>query len=388
MNPRSTRKPSTTKRMVVMLIIVGVLLALLVGWNVLGRMGAASAAANQVAPPQTVSSMQVTSQGWQPEQDSVGSLRAVRGADLAFDVGGIVTRVDVKSGEEVKQGALLVELNADDILAEQRQLEANTALLKTTLERARQQLGYKGISQAEYDTAAANVKAAQAGIAQQAALVSKRQLRAPFEGRVGIVTLTPGSYVNAGAAVLTLQQLDPVFVDFNVPQRNLGELKVGQKLKLTVEGLADTQFEGSVTAISPKIDASSRNAQVEASVPNPDELLKPGMFANVALQVGSEQTYLTLPQGAVTFNPYGETVFLVKSSDKKNEKGEAELPTAQSVFVTTGSRRGDQIAILSGIKEGDEVVTSGQLKLKNGTSLKIDNSRTPANEAAPTPQEK
>lgn len=387
MSTRSTRKPNTTKRMVIMLLIVGLLLALLVGWNVLGRMGAASAAANQVAPPQTVSSMKASSQNWQPEQESVGSLRAFRGADLAFDVPGIVTRVAVKSGEVVKQGSILVELNADDIVAEQRRLEANTALLKTTLERARQQLGYKGISQAEFDTAAANVKAAQAGIAQQAALVSKRQLRAPFDGRVGIVTLTPGSYVNSGTAVLTLQQLDPVFVDFNVPQRNLGELKVGQKLMLTVDGIADRQFEGEVTAISPKVDASSRNAQVEARVPNPDELLKPGMFTNIALQVGSEQSYLTLPQGAVTFNPYGETVFLVVPSDKKNEKGEPELPTAQSVFVTTGARRGDQIAILTGVKDGDEVVTSGQLKIKNGTSLIIDNSRTPANQAAPTPQE-
>ena len=388
MNPRSNRKPSTTKRMVIMIIIVGLLLALLIGWNVLGQIMGAQFAANQKAPPQTVSTMKVSSAPWQPEQSSVGSLRAVRGADLAFDVAGIVTRVNAKSGQEVKQGELLVELNAEDIVAQQRQLEANAALLKTTLERARQQLAYKGISQAEFDSAAANVKAAQAGIAQQAALVGKRQLRAPFDGRVGIVTLTPGSYINAGTAVLTLQQLDPVFVDFNVPQRNLGEVKVGQKLSITVDGLADQRFDGTVTAVSPKVDASSRNVQVEASLPNPQELLKPGMFANVALQVGAEQTYLTLPQAAVTFNPYGETVFLVVPSDKKNEKGEQEPPTAQSVFVTTGSRRGDQVAILTGIKDGDEVVTSGQLKLKNGTSLLIDNSQKPANQAAPTPQEK
>ena len=388
MNPRSNRKPSTTKRMVIMIIIVGLLLALLIGWNVLGQIMGAQFAANQKAPPQTVSTMKVSSAPWQPEQSSVGSLRAVRGADLAFDVAGIVTRVNAKSGQEVKQGELLVELNAEDIVAQQRQLEANAALLKTTLERARQQLAYKGISQAEFDSAAANVKAAQAGIAQQAALVGKRQLRAPFDGRVGIVTLTPGSYINAGTAVLTLQQLDPVFVDFNVPQRNLGEVKVGQKLSITVDGLADQRFDGTVTAVSPKVDASSRNVQVEASLPNPQELLKPGMFANVALQVGAEQTYLTLPQAAVTFNPYGETVFLVVPSDKKNEKGEQEPPTAQSVFVTTGSRRGDQVAILTGIKDGDEVVTSGQLKLKNGTSLIIDNSQKPANQAAPTPQEK
>ena len=388
MNPRSNRKPSTTKRMVIMIIIVGLLLTLLIGWNVVGQVMGAKFAANQKAPPQTVSTMKASSEAWQPEQSSVGSLRAVRGADLAFDVAGLVSRVNAKSGQQVKQGDVLVELNADDIVAQQRQLEANAALLKTTLERARQQLAYKGISQAEFDSAAANVKAAQAGIAQQAALVGKRQLRAPFDGRVGIVTLTPGSYINAGTAVLTLQQLDPVFVDFNVPQRNLGEVKVGQKLSITVDGIADQRFEGTVTAVSPKVDASSRNVQVEASLPNPQEVLKPGMFANVALQVGDQQTYLTLPQGAVTFNPYGETVFLVVPSDKKNEKGEPEPPTAQSVFVTTGARRGDQVAILTGVKDGDEVVTSGQLKIKNGTPLIIDNSQKPANQAAPTPQEK
>ncbi len=388
MTTRSTRKPPTTRRMIIMIVCVGLLLALLIGWNVMGQMMAKQFAANQTAPPQTVSTMTVTSEPWQPEQASVGSLRAVRGADLAFDVGGIVTRVAVRSGEDVKQGDLLVELNAEDLLAEQRQREANTALLRTTLERARQQLAYKGISQAEYDNAAANVKAAEAGIAQQAALVAKRRLRAPFDGRIGIVTLTPGTYINPGAPVVTLQQLDPVLVDFNVPQRNLGDLAVGQKLALTLEGLPGKSFEGELTAISPKIDPATRNAQVEARVPNAEGLLRPGMFANVALAVGSPDNHLTLPQGAVTFNPYGETVFIVVPSTKKDAEGKPELPTAQSVFVTTGARRGDQVAVLSGIKEGDVVVTSGQLKLKNGTSLKIDNSHAPANEAAPTPQEK
>lgn len=387
MNERSERKASTTKRMIIMVIIVGLLLAALIGWNVMGQIMGRKFAASMKPPPQTVSTMKVTSQSWQPEQASVGSLRAVRGADLAFDVSGIVTRVNVKSGDEVRQGQLLVELNADEIIAARRQLEANSALLKTTLERARQQLAYKGISQAEFDSAAASLKAAQAGIAQQNALIGKRQLRAPFDGRIGIVTLTPGSYLNAGTSVATLQHLDPVFVDFNVPQRSLGELRIGQKVSITAEGLRDQRFEGTVTAVSPKIDPSTRNVQVEASFANPQQLLRPGMFANVALQVGNEQRYLTLPQGAVTFNPYGETVFIVVPSETKNDKGESDPPTAQSVFVTTGERRGDQIAVLTGIKEGDEIVTSGQLKLKNGTSLIIDNTHQPANEAAPTPQE-
>jgi membrane fusion protein (multidrug efflux system) len=374
--------------MIIMVSIVGLLLALLIGWNVMGQIMQKKFAANMPVAPQTVTSIKASTAPWQPEQGSVGSLRAVRGADLAFDVAGLVTKVNVKSGEEVKEGQLLVELNAEDIVANQRQLEANVALLKTTLERARQQLAYKGISQAEYDSAAANLKAAQAGVAQQQALVGKRQLRAPFSGRAGIVTLTPGTYINSGTTVITVQQLDPVFVDFNVPQRNVGELKVGQKVVLSLDAFAGHPFEGVITAISPKLDAATRNVQVEASVPNPDQSLKPGMFASVAVQVGSEQTYLTLPQSAVTFNPYGETIFLVKHSGKKDDKGKDEMPTAQSVFVTTGSKRGDQIAVLTGINAGDEVVTSGQLKIKNGTPLIIDNSKPPVNDAAPTPQEK
>ena len=388
MNPRSERKPSTRNRMIIMIFFVGGFLALLIGWNIFGKIMGQRAAANMPVPPQTVTSTKVSSLPWQPEQNSVGTLRAAKGADLAFDVGGIVDAVKVKSGQEVKQGQSLVELNADDIAAQRRQLEANAALLKVNLERARQQLAYKGISKAEFDSAEACYKAAVAGVSQQQALIDKRQLRAPFSGRVGIVTLTPGSYLKAGDVVLTLQQLDPVFVDLNVPQDKLAEIKVGQKIVLSLEAFADRPFLGEITAISPKLDLATRNAQVEASVPNTEELLKPGMFASVAVQVGEQKPYLTLPQSAITFNPYGETVFLVTHSGKKDAKGKDEMPSAQSVFVTTGAKRGDQIAVLTGIKEGDEVVTSGQLKIKNGTPLIIDNTRTPPDEAAPTPQEK
>jgi membrane fusion protein, multidrug efflux system len=387
MKSRSERKPSTTKRMIIMGIFVGGFLALLIAWNLFGQYMASQAALQTHVPPQTVTSMKVGKEFWQPEQASVGSLRAARGADLAFDVSGLVSAVRVKSGEEVKQGQLLVELNADDLVAQRRQLEANAVLLKTNLERARQQLAYKGISQADFDSADASYKAAQAGVAQQQALIDKRQLRAPFSGRVGIVSLNPGSYVNSGDVIMTLQQVDPIFVDLNVPQDSLAEIKVGQTAILSLDAFADHPFIGEVTAISPKLDTATRNVQVEASVPNKDQLLKPGMFANVAIQIGQQKEFLTLPQTAITFNPYGETVFLVKPSDKKDAQGKPGMPTAQSVFVTTGLKRGDQIAVLSGIQEGDEVVTSGQLKIKNGTPLIIDNSKQPPNDPAPTPQE-
>ena len=203
----------------------------------------------------------------------------------------------------------------------------------------------------------------------------------------GIVVLSPGAYVNAGTAVVTLQQLDPVYADFFVPQRNLGEIRVGQRMALRLDAYPGREFEGLVSAIAPKVDGDTRNARVEASLPNPDGVLMPGMFANVAIEVGEQKRQLTLPQTAITFNPYGETVYVVKPGEGTGADGKPALPTAQQVFVTTGPTRGDQVAVLSGLEEGTEVVTSGQLKLKNGTPLVIDNARVPKADADPKPQE-
>jgi membrane fusion protein (multidrug efflux system) len=253
--------------------------------------------------------------------------------------------------------------------------------------------------------------------------VSKKQLRAPFSGRAGIITVNPGAYLNSGTTIVTLQQLDPIFVDFHLPQRNLAELKVGQKVTLKLDAFKGKTFEGTLSAISPKVDNDTRNVQVEASVPNPDKLLTPGMFADVNVDVGGEERHLTLPQTAVVYNPYGETVYLVKKKadfdkaqaensaanadpKKADAKADPKKPDAkdgkqdakknavppdqlvvQQTFVTTGGTRGDQVAIVKGLEEGDEVVTSGQVKLKSGSAITIDNSVQPANSPNPTPQE-
>lgn len=381
------KKPSTTKRMVIMLVLVGLLLLLLVGWNVGGRMAMKEAMSKMTQPPQTVSSTKASRQSWQPQQSAVGTLRAARGADLAFEVAGLVTKVAVRSGSEVKQGDLLVQLLDADEQAQLQQLQAAASLAEVTFNRAKQQLAAQAISKADYDTAVADLKAKQAAVAQQQAVIAKKQLRAPFSGRAGIVTLSPGAYVNPGAAVVTLQQLDPIYVDFFVPQRNLAALKVGQKATLKLDAFPDRSFAGELSAINPKVDGDTRNVQVEVLVANPDKELTPGMFANVEVAVGTEESLLTLPQSAVTFNPYGETVFLVARSGKKDAQGKEETPTAQQAFVTTGAKRGDQIAIVKGVEEGAEVVTSGQLKLKNGTPLIIDNSVQPPDQTHPKPQE-
>ncbi|HET6545182.1 MAG TPA: efflux RND transporter periplasmic adaptor subunit [Rhodanobacteraceae bacterium] len=404
------KKPSTTKRMIIMLIVVGVLLAGLIGFNVFKGIMIKKYMAGMSAPPQTVTAMKVSYQEWQPSLHAVGTLRAVRGADLALDASGVVTDVDFASGDEVTKGQPLVSLRDDEDAAQLHQDEAAAALARVTFERARRQLDVKAISKADYDSAAADLKARQAAVAQQKAVIAKKNLRAPFDGRTGIVTLSPGAYVNAGTPIVTLQQLDPIYVDFYVPQKHLGEIKPGQATTLGVDAFGDKQFEGTINAINPKVDGDTRNVQVEATVPNPEESLTPGMFARVSIDVGGKKRYLTLPQTAITFNPYGQTVFLaVKASALKNQKTQpataAKKPApgdaksapkdgksanqlfAQQVFVTTGPTRGDQVAVLSGIKEGDQVVTSGQVKLKNGTPLIIDNSVKPANNPHPTPQE-
>ena len=418
----SGKKPKTWKRMTLMIIGVIVLIAIIAGVKVMQVMK--MMAGFGPPPPSVVSTTKVTSENWQPELKAVGSLRAVRGADLSLDIAGLVTEVNVKSGDDVKEGQVLLQLRSTEDEAQLRQLEAAAALAEVTFNRAKQQLAVQAVSKADYDTASADLKGKQAAVAQQRVNVARKQLRAPFAGRAGIVTVNPGTYLASGTVIVTVQQTDPVYADFFMPQKNLSQLKVGQKVALSLDAYPGKSFEGTLSAISSKVDDQTRNVQIEATVPNSDHVLVPGMFANVAVQVGEEKKYLTLPQTAVVYNPYGETVYVVrKKSDfdkaqaesqksaaasaqkaeakpadaKKDEKKAApakdekkEDPNqlvVEQAFVTTGGTRGDQVAITKGLEEGTEVVTSGQIKLKNGAPIKIDNSVQPANNPNPTPQE-
>ncbi len=336
---------------------------------------------------QTVTAMQAQALDWQPQLDAVGTLVPVRGVDVTSEVAGLVRSVNFKSGQEVKAGEVLVQLNADSDIALQRSLEAAAELSATVLARDRQQLAAQAISQAQVDNDTADLKARRANVAQQAAAVAKKTIRAPFSGRVGITTVNPGQYLNPGDKVVTLQTVDPIYIDFNLPQKQLAGLFTGQRITLSSDAFAGQEFAGKITAINPKIDPATRNVLVQATVANPKRQLLPGLFANVKIDTGGKQHYLTLPQTAITYNPYGSTVFVLKPAEKKNEQGETPL-LAQQVFVTTGPTRGDQVAVLSGLEAGQQVVTSGQLKLKNGTPVVVDNSVQPANNANPAPQEK
>ena len=368
------------RRLIIVVAAVGGLLVLLVGFNVFKGIMIKKFMAGNSQPPQTVTTTLVKYSDWQPEISAVGSVRAVRGVDITTEVTGLVRSVDFRSGEDAKRGQVLVRLNSDADVATLHSLEAAADLAATVYARDKMQFEAQAISQAQLDGDAADLKNKRAQAAAQAALVEKKILRAPFDGRLGITTVNPGQYLNTGDKVVTLQELDPVYVDFRLPQEQLAQVRTGLEVRLSLDAFPGESFPGKINAVDPLVDSSSRNFQAEATVANSARKLLPGMFVRVTVLSGAKQNYLTLPQTSITFNPYGSTVFLVE----KDAKGKR---AAQQTFVTTGPTRGDQIAVLKGIKEGDEVVTSGQLKLKNGTPLDISTLAQPADAPDPTPQE-
>ena len=375
----------TTKRMFIMLLCVVLLIAVLA----LGKfLQIRKLIANMPKPgAQVVTAMKAEMLEWQPQINAVGTLNPVRGVDVTTEVAGLVRSLHFHSGQDVKAGELLVELNADSDVAQLQALQAAADLSASVLARDRQQFEVKAISQAQLDADQADLRVKRASVAQQAALVAKKTIRAPFSGRLGITTVNPGQYLNPGDKIVTLQTLNPIYIDFNLPQKQLAGVSLGQRLTLSSDAFPGQAFAGKITAINPKVDPATRNLQLEATVANEKLQLLPGMFANVDVDAGGKKSYLTLPQTAITYNPYGSTVFVLKPGDKKDDKGNAQLE-AQQVFVTTGPTRGDQVAVLTGLTAGQQIVTSGQLKLKNGSPVTVDNSVQPANSPNPTPQEK
>ena len=370
-------------RLIIVVIAAGLLLTAIVVFNTVKANYVAKLRLQNSAPPQTVSAASVRFTDWQPEISAVGSMRAVRGVDVTTEVTGLVRTLHFKSGDQVHGGQVLVELNADSEIAQQHALEAAADLASTVYERDKEQYDAQAISKAQLDADAADLKNKRAQAAAQAALVAKKVLRAPFAGRLGITTVNPGQYLNTGDKVVTLQAVDPIYVDFKLPQQQLAMIANGQSINLTTDAYPGVKFVGKINAIDPRVDAGTRNFQAEATVPNPEQKLLPGMFTRVAVIAGDVKQYLTLPQTAITYNPYGATVFLAQ---KKAGGSDKDL-IAQQSFVTLGATRGDQVAVLRGVSEGDLVVTSGQLKLINGAPLIVDNSVLPANDPSPSPQE-
>jgi membrane fusion protein (multidrug efflux system) len=373
-----------TKRMIIMLIIVGVIFGGIFGYKGFQSYMMKKYMAVDGTTEVTVSTIKAVIEEWQPEISAVGSLRAVRGVDIASEVTGIVQTVNIKSGGNVKTGQTLLQLNADSDIAQLQTLSAARDLAESVCERNKKQFIAQAVSQASLEGDAADLKVKQAQVTQQEALLRKKTISAPFSGRLGICSVNPGQYLNPGDKIVTLQSIDSMYADFYLPQQELSRIASGQTVVAVTDTYPDKKFKGRLSAINSKVDSQTRNIQIEAVIANPKHELLPGMYATVKIEAGKRNRYLTIPRTAVTFNTYGEAVYVVENV--KDDKGMARKRVKQ-VFVTVGASRGDQVAIIKGIKDGDIVVTSGQLKLKNGSYVTVNNEFQPLNDPSPVPAE-
>ncbi|MHB1093862.1 efflux RND transporter periplasmic adaptor subunit [Thiobacillus sp.] len=377
----------TTKRMIIMLIIAGVIVGGVVAFQIFKNSMIEKGIKGAANPPQSVSTIVAEESIWQPTVEALGSFSASKQASLSAEVSGLVTSIQFDSGQKVGLGQTLVELNPAPLIAQLAQSEAQAALAGLNLKRDEAQLKIQAISQAVVDTDRAALKSALAQVAAQKALIAQKTIRAPFAGQLGIRQVNLGQYLAPGTAVVTLQKLDPMDIDFTVPQSQINLIHVGMQAKVETSAVPGRTFNGKVTAIEPQIDPDTRNLKVRASLANPNGVLLPGMFATVRLTQGQPASYVTLPNAAVTYNPYGATVFIVTGADKNKDKGNntdgKSGLTVQQRFITTGQTRGDQVAVLKGVKVGETVVTAGQLKLRNGSPITVNNSIQPSNNPNP-----
>jgi len=375
------------RRMIVPILIivavVAIVLGALTGLQHFGAQMGKKMMAAAASAPQSVSTVKAVLSEWQSLINATGTFRAVRGADLAAQVDGIVEQIDFDSGNEVPAGKILLRLKPNDDYAKLQELQAAAELATQTLKRDREQFAAEAISQASIDTDVSSLKNARAQVTAQQALIEEKIVRAPFAGRLGIRQVDLGQYLAAGATVVTLQALDPVLIDFYVPQQALAKLKAGFPVSATVDAFPGRTFSGTVESINSKVDPNSRNVQVRAAIHNADKVLIPGMFANVQIANGEKRSRITLPQTAITYNPYGDMVFIVEQHGN-DDKGKPRY-TVQQRLVKLGATRGDQVAIEDGVKAGEIVVAAGQIKLRNGSSVVINNDVLPEDEVQPNP---
>jgi membrane fusion protein (multidrug efflux system) len=358
------------KRLGLMLGIFALIAAAVVGYRMLGDTARKTTMRAQGATAQAVSTAEAATQDWVPQVATVGDLKAVNGADLSFEVSGIIDEINFNSGDEVKAGTVLVRLRADDEIAKLRALEATARLATVTNNRSLELVKSQNVSQATLDINAANLANAKAQVAEQQALVDKKIIRAPFSGTLGLHAADRGQYVSPGMTIVTLQSLDALYFDFNMPQQYLDRVKVGSPIVAKIDTFPNEEFAGTLTAINSKVDPLSRNVQARATLKNDQRRLLPGMYATAKITAGEALQPLTIPQTAIIYSPYGDAVYVL---DKKVD-GAPDQWVARYQFVTLGERRGDFVAILSGLKKGEQVVTAGAIKLRNGSLVKVDNS--------------
>ncbi len=372
------------KRMVLMVGVVTVLLGALGFVKFRQIQTAVHAAAGFQPPPEAVTSIIAQQEDWPSTMNVIGTMEAVHGVTVSADLPGTVDRIRFESGQFVNAGDVLVELDTRQERAQLSALEAQRDLAKVNFARMQKLVDEGVISRMEYDQSSAQQRQTEANVGEIRATIERKTIRAPFSGILGIRKVNLGQYLAAGNAIVPLQSLNPIYVDFGVPQQLGGQTRVGSNVRVTSEDLAGQTFIARVTAIDSVVDQTTRNVQVQGTLSNPQGKLKPGMFVQVELRVGASHQAITLPASAISYAPYGDSVFII--TDLKDPKGRTYRGVRQQ-FVKVEASRGDQVAVVSGVHPGDEVVTSGVFKLRNGAAVRVNNKVQPGNSPAPKPQD-
>lgn len=371
------------KKIIFSLLGVLLLVGSLAGLKLLQFQTLFAQGANFVQPPETVTTTEVKQDTWQPTLTAVGSVTAVQGVLLSAEVAGTVKHIAFESGAMVHTGDLVVELDTGVEQAQLRSAIASAELARANQERNRDLRGKKMISQADLDTTEAQAKQAEAQIDNIRAVIAKKTIRAPFSGRVGIRQVNLGQFLNVGDPIVTLQALDPVYVDFSLPQQRLAQLKTGLTVQVSTDAFPERSFKGTLTAINPEVDAITRNVRLQATLANSQGLLRPGMYVDAAAVLPTTEAVRVIPATAVLYAPYGDSVFVVE--DQRDEKTGKTGKVLNQRFVRLGKTKGDFVIVESGLDVGQTIVTTGVFKLRNGMAVVIDNKLTPDFQIDPKP---
>ena len=370
------------KRMILMLALTAAVLAGLGAVKFQQIQTAVAQAAAMQPPPEAVTTIVAEAEPWPDTISVIGTTAAVQGVTVSADLPGLVDRITFDSGRFVREGDVLVQLDTRQEQAQLAAAEAQRELARLNFERMQALVVDGAISRADFDQAAAEQKSTDARVGEIKASIARKTIRAPFSGILGIRQVNLGQYLSGGDPIVPLQSLHPIYVNFGVPQQETARVHVGRDVRISVEELSGASFTGRVTAVDSVVDQTTRNVQVQATVPNPDGKLKPGMFVQAAIVTGATRSIVSLPASAIGYAPFGDSVYVL--ADLKGPDGRTYRGVRQQ-FVKVGPTRGDRVAILSGVNPGDEVVTSGIFKLRNGAAVHVNNAVQPANSLAPTP---
>jgi len=334
-------------------------------------------------PPEAVTTIVAQQEQWPSTLSAIGTMAAVQGVNVSADLPGTVERIGFESGQWVREGEVLALLDTRQERAQLEAAESQRDLARINFERMKGLLDELVVSRAEFDKATADQRQTDARVGEIKATIARKTIRAPFSGVLGIRKVNLGQYLSGGDPLVTLQSLNPIYVNFDVPQQSAGEMRLGRGVHIIAEELTNSSFSGRITAVDPLVNESTRNVKVQATLSNPDGKLRPGMFVQTEVVLSAPSAVVSLPASAISYAPYGDSVFVV--TDLKNDKGQTYRGVRQQ-FVKLGAARGDQISVVSGVKAGDEVVTSGVFKLRNGAAVLVNNKVKPANSPAPKPE--